>query len=186
MKNLILILIVFSSFSLANAQEFETTDAYQVSINPIVNDKEHTLFNASVVIADYPERVITNFKIMSTDNLKSISIQTLKHPDLLDVEEIIKMELTYCEPKAYTISKYVLVKKDRSYVDLPAIVNMAENVPKTDTFYAFPNQAFGEANKIIKLEINFNEVLDIEDIEILKTFAWNDNLDTSHKISAPY
>ncbi len=186
MKNLILILVLFNSISFANAQEFETTDAYQVSINPIVNDKEQTLFNASIVITNHPETVVTNFKIMSTDNLKSISIQTLKHPDLLDVEEIIKMELTYCEPQAYTISKYVLVKKDQSYVDLPAIVNMAENVPKSDTFYAFPNQAFGESNKIIKLEINFNDMLDIEDIEILKTFAWNDNLDSSHKNSAPY
>lgn len=186
MKNLILLLVVISSISFSNAQEFETTEAYKILINPILNDKEQTLFNASVVIANHPETVVTNFKIMSNDNLKSISVQTLKQPDLLDVVEIIKMELTYCEPQAYTISKYVLVKNEHSFVDLPAIVKMTENSENSDTFYAFPNQAFGEANKIIKLEVNFNEVLDIQDIEVLKTFAWNDILDTSHKNSASY
>ena len=186
MKNLILILVLFNSILFANAQEFESTDAYEVSIKPIVNDKEQTLFNASVVMTSNPETVVTNFKIISPDRIKSMSIQTLKQPDLLDVVEIIKMELTYSEPQAYTISKYVLVKNDQSYVDLPAIVNMTENLPKSDTLYAFPNQAFGEANKIVILEINFNEAELIENIEVLKAFAWNDDLDTSHKTGAPY
>ncbi|MGJ8591270.1 MAG: hypothetical protein ACSHXF_01905 [Aquaticitalea sp.] len=186
MKNLILILVLFSSIQFSNAQEFETTDAYQISINPIVNDKEQTLFNASVIVANQPEVVVTNFKIMSTDNVRSISIQTLIHPNLVDVEEIIKMELTYGEPQAYTISKYVLVKKDQSYIDLPAIVNMSENAQKSDVLYVFPNQAFGEANKIVKLEINFSDAALIENVEVLKAFAWNDTLDTSHKMGAPY
>lgn len=186
MKNLTLILVLFSSISVAIAQEFETTETYNVSINSIMNDKEQTLFNASVALTDHPEMVVTNFKIMSPNGIKSICIQSLKQPDLLNVDEIIKMELTYAEPQAYTISKYVLVKNDQTYVDLPAIVNMTENDTNSDTLYVFPNQAFGEANKIIKLEINFNEASFIENVEVLKAFAWNDNLEISHKVSGLY
>lgn len=143
MKSFILILVLCNGIISANAQEFEKTDAYQVSISPIVDDKEQTFFNASVVVSNQPETVVTNFKIMSSGRVKTISIQSLKHPNLLDVDEIIKMEITYCEPYNYTISKYVLVKKNQEYIDLPAIVNMGDNNPKLKMMYVFPNQAFG-------------------------------------------
>ncbi|MBO3096967.1 hypothetical protein [Gelidibacter pelagius] len=186
MKNLLLFLVLLIGISIANAQEFQKTDAYQVSIHPIVNDKEHTLFNVSVVLTDRPETVVTNFKVMSPESIKKISIQSLKQPNLLDVEEIIKMELTYFEPQACTISKYVLVKENGAYIDLPAIVNMKDNYPKMETTYVFPNQALGQINKIITLEITYSDAFSIENIEVIKAFAWQDNFDTSHQVSALY
>lgn len=186
MKKLLPFLVLLIGISFANAQEFQKTDAYQASIHPIVNDKEHTLFNLSIVLTDRPETVVTNFRIMSPENIKMISIQSLKQPGLLDVEEIIRMELTYFEPQAYTISKYVLVKESGAYIDLPAIVNRKENYPKTETIYVFPNQALGQINKIITMEITYSDEFSIENIEVIKAFAWQDNFDTSHQVSALY
>lgn len=182
MTHLLKILVLILGIQSAIAQEFEPTNAYQVSINPILDDKEHRLFNASVVIAHRPETVVTNFKIMSPESIENISIESLDRPDLCDVKEIIKMELTYCEPQVYTISKYIMVKENGDYIELPALINRHENYPKLETTYIFPNQAFGQINKII-LEITYAHAASIENIEIIKTMAWHDNFDTSHKIS---
>ncbi|MCK7589671.1 hypothetical protein M0G43_03720 [Subsaxibacter sp. CAU 1640] len=175
MKNTVKILILILGIQFIHAQEFMTDSTYSVVISEHSTDKESTHSIASVVLTDYPEIVLSSFQVESANRIEHIRVQSLKQPELKDVDDIIRVELSYSEPYFYTISQYVLITNEVESILLPTIVNIGDASSTSETIYVFPNQIFGNVNKIIKLEIVYKESFKVDEVNVLQNYAWNDS-----------
>ena len=174
MKNLVKILILIIGSQFMNAQEFLKDNTYAVVINALITDKESSKTMASLVVAEFPEMVLSTFPVESSNRIDHIRVQSLKHPELKDVNDIIRVDFTYSEPYAYTISQYILMTNEVESILLPPLVNMEDETVLSETIYVFPNQIFGNVNKITKLEIVYKESFKVDEVNVLQNYAWND------------
>ncbi len=174
MKHLIKILMLIMGIQFVNAQEFLTDKSYSVVINEMATDKETINAMASLVLTEYPQIVLSTFQIASSKSIDHIRVQSLKHPELKDINDIIRVDLSYLEPYAYTISQYILMTNEVESILLPPIVNMGEDATP-ETIYVFPSQIFGNVNKITKLEIVYKEAFKVDEVNVLQNYAWNDS-----------
>lgn len=175
MKNAIKILILILGIQFTNAQEFQVDATYKVVINKSQIDKEASNVVASLVLREHLEFVLTSFKIEANNTIENIQIKSLKKPELKDVDDIIRIDFQYSEPFAHTISQYILMTNDTESILLPPIMNLEDESSNSEIVYVFPNQVLGNVNRITKLRIVYHGKFEIEDINILQNYAWNDS-----------
>jgi len=175
MKNLIYIVFLFCSIQVVKAQEFLSDQTYSVVINEVAADKESATSMASIVFTDHREIVLSTFQVDAANRIEKIQVQSLKHPELEDVNDIIRINLSYSEPYEYTVSHYVMITNEVESIVLPPIVNIKSDTSTSETIYVFPNQILGNVNKITKMEVLYGESFTIEGVQVLQNYAWNDS-----------
>ena len=173
MKNALKIIILIIGIQFANAQEFQTDSTYKVVIHKSETDKESSELTASLVLQDYPEMVLSHFKIEKANHLENIKIKSLKQPELKDVDDIIRVDFEYSEPYVHTLSHYILMTNDTESILLPPIVNIEDENLNSEIVYVFPNQVLGNVNRITKIRIVYEGTS--EAINVLQNYAWNDS-----------
>lgn len=175
MKNLIKILILAFGIQYVNAQVFQRDSTYIVIVNTLESDKEASMTIASLVLQEHPEIVVTTFEIEASNRIEHIQVQSIKNPELKDVDDIIRVDLSYSEPYPYIISQYILMTNEVESILLSPIVNIHDSNSNKETVYVFPNQVLGNTNKISKMQITYEDGFEIEHVNVLQNYVWNDS-----------
>mgnify|MGYP000598532887 CR=1 FL=1 len=175
MKNYILIIAFALGIFAANAQEFKETKTY-IAKSEIGTKQQENMPNQIHIVAqnDTSEKVAT-VVISDADLFEALHIMVLPNPNLKDVREIVKVELEYSACCAYTETYYFLASDEGGYVSLPKIENTYCEVPQPSEQYIFPTQKHGQEETIIRAKFNYTENYIVKGIEILQSFAWNDD-----------
>ncbi|EDM44401.1 hypothetical protein SCB49_05210 [unidentified eubacterium SCB49] len=175
MKKLALIIAVaFVSFSQMNAQQFETTDAYFVSLASTLGEDGLEVQSAILATASKSPEEITSFPVADASLIYDVHINKMENPGLSGVKSILKVDVKYVEYCSFVVSNYILETESGGYITLPILTNEDCGDSDKEIVYLFPNQAFGQANQIVTSEITVQEknVLAAEQYD---TFIWNDD-----------
>jgi hypothetical protein len=175
MKKLaLMITIVLAGFAQMTAQQFDSTDAYFVSLKSTLQQDGDEVQSASLSTdVDSPEEV-TSFPVADAALIHDIQITKLKNPGLSGVKSVLKVAVQYVEYCSYVVSNYILETEKGGYITLPILTNEDCGDSNKEIVYLFPNQVFGQANQIITSEITVLEK-SILDAEQHDTFIWNDD-----------
>jgi len=185
MKKYILLLALVFGFQFAKAQDFIATEKYTVVDAITTKQQEYNSTTLSVVKSEDTSKKVATLKITDIDLFDEIEITVLNNPNLENIHEVIKVELTYIACCANSESYYYLATKDGDFVSLPSIENVYCDIPQATLHYIFPNQKYGQEDTILTTAINYTESYKIKNIEILKSFAWNnDDFDSKDAITA--
>ncbi len=175
MKKLLVITALFlTGFSQMNAQQFETTDAYFVSLASTLNQDGEEVQSAILATDEITPKEVTSFPVADASLIHDVQITKLVTPGLSGVKSVLKIEVQYVEYCSYVVSNYILETNDGGFISLPILTN--ENCGDSDKafVYLFPNQAFGAVNQILTAEVTLQEK-NILEAEQHDTFIWNDD-----------
>ncbi len=175
MKKYIILLALAFGFQFTKAQEFTATEKYMVVDAITTKQQEYGSTTLSIVTSEDTSKKVTTLKVTDIDLFDEVEITVLNKPNLYNVTEVIKVELTYIACCANSESYYYLATKDGDYVSLPSIENVYCDIPQATLHYIFPNQKYGQEDTILTTAINYTESYKIKDIEVLKSFIWNDD-----------
>lgn len=177
MRSLVTVFVLFLGL-VGFSQNFEQTDDYYIteidtttkraywnkfpqedrSLPIFLKDKDNnTLLELSVNLMSYDET----------------SVSVLKVNDLHNIKEIVKVSSTHTACCSITISHYLGVTKDGTIIKLPQIENSHCDGSEPWTAYIFPNQEFGEKNKIIMGEYIYNIESKKTSLAVEKRYVWN-------------
>ena len=175
MKKLILIITVFLAVSTQmTAQQFETTDAYFVSLTSILNQDGEEVQSALLSTDENSPIEVTSFPVADASVIHDVQITTLKNPGLSGVKNVLRVNVQYVEYCSYVVSNYILETNDGGFITLPILTNEDCGDSNKEFVYLFPNQAFGAVNQIVTSEITIEEK-NILGAEQHDTFIWSDD-----------
>lgn len=175
MKKLITMITVLLAVSTQmTAQQFDTTDAYFVSLASTLNQDGEEVQSALLTTNEDSPKEVTSFPVADASLIHDVTITNLKNPGLSGVKSVIKVDVKYVEYCSYVVSNYILITENDGFISLPILTN--ENCgDATEAFvYLFPNQSFGLANQILTSEVTLQEK-NILAAEQHDSFIWNDD-----------
>ncbi len=175
MKNLIILLIAIFCFQFTNGQEFRTTDKYTIISKKQTKQQEYETSLIDVVTTGENSITIATLNISDINFLEDVAINVLTNPHIEGIQEVIKVDVAYNTCCAETETYYFMVTNTNEFTSLPYIENVYCEGAISETEYIFPIQKLGEENMILKATVNFTETYKVKDIEVLQSFALNDD-----------
>lgn len=175
MKKLLLIITVFLAVSTQmTAQQFDTTDAYFVSLASTLNQDGEEVQSALLATDEISPKEVTSFPVADASLIHDVKITRLENPGLNGVKNVIRVNVQYVEYCSYVVSNYILETNDGGFITLPILTNEDCGDSNKAFVYLFPNQVFGQVNQIVTSEVTVQEK-NILEAEQHDTFIWNDD-----------
>ena len=175
MKKLIIITaVLLAGITSMTAQQFDKTDAYFVSLQSTLNTDGEEVPTASLMTDGDLPQTITSFPIADAALIHDVHISVLKNPGLSGVINVLRVDVQYVEYCSYVVSNYILETSKGAYITLPIMTNEDCGDSNKELVYLFPNQTYGEDNKILTAEITVAKK-NILNAEHLDAFIWNDD-----------
>lgn len=175
MKNILFLLVTILSTSLAGAQEFIPTRDYYLVMDPPPSDDPYAPRTAGLYFGVIKAERLTDIPMEVPATLEGIRISILDHPGLEGISAIIRVEKNFLELCRNSISNYILQTTTGDYITLPMLFNSYCEENETVISYRFPNQPFGKANSIIKIETLSGSPASEAPLREQQTIVWKDD-----------
>lgn len=175
MKNTIIFFALLIGLQFSNAQDFQESKKYSIKANLKTKNQEYDNYTFDLIKSNDNSKKVTTFTINEIDLFEDVFISTLENPGLDGVSEIIKVEIEYIACCANVETYYLLVTEENNIISLPQLDNVyCEN---TDTVlqYNFPNQEHGALGSIVKNEVLYTDLGEIESVTRIQKFTWYDD-----------
>ncbi len=115
------------------------------------------------------------FKIVDIETYDGRDLYVIDLRGLKNIKQLIKVDINYSACCSNTEEYYYLENSKGKLIKLPLIQNVHCDGPEPYKDYIFPNDKFGQKNKILYAEITPNMKGDEISIEVLKVYSWNGN-----------
>lgn len=175
MKNYILFIVFAFGFFTVNAQEFKETKKYIAKHEIDKKQQEFLTTQIQIIALDETSEKVATVAISDSDLFEELRISVLASPELKDIHEIIKVELEYHAYSVEIDTYYFLVTNKGAYIALPKVTKVYDDILQPIEDYIFPTQKHGQEETIIRAEFKYTKNYTIEEIEVLKSYAWNDD-----------
>lgn len=175
MKKYILFIVFTLCLFTVNAQDFEETAKYTVKNEMATKQQENGSSKMlTIALAETSEKIAT-VSFADSYMFDALRISVLERPELKDIVEVIKVELEYSAYSVEIDTYYFLVTNKGSYVALPKVTKVFDDILQPIEDYIFPVQKYGQEETIIRAEFKYTNNYTNEEIEVLQSFAWNDD-----------
>jgi len=175
MKNVFTLIILLLSGVLLQAQSFRESDTYVVKTT--LTDKPFEYEPYVLQLYEIADRtiVLADFGVTQHELLESIRISTLTDTGLDGIAEVIRVEVEYLSCCSQVEAHYFMRTTKNEMITLPQLTNTYCEDTDRDIHYIFPGQAHGEEGLIVKGLYVYNEQQQIEQVQIQRSIAWNDD-----------
>lgn len=174
MKTLFTFFALFLAVTIVQAQQFEKTDAYFVTLQNSLGEDDAVSASAIIYTDDVTPIKITTIPVVDTKLINKINITQLNSVGLNGVRKVLKVEIQYIEYCSYYVSNYILETDKGGYITLPMVTNEDCGDTDTEIVYLFPTQKFGKENEILTSAVSYYSQ-QIIDAELENSFIWNDD-----------
>ena len=174
MKKIASIVVLIIGLNTVIAQEFELTNAYQVTINEVVTQEQQPTMQG-VLLSDAEQSLrLTTFPVEAAEQIEQITVSEFKNPGLQGIKNVLKIETRYVEFCSYLVSQYILVTKNGDFISLPSLGNTRCNDTSTEVQYLFPRQKLGTTNQIVQAEVGIVPTVKVN-LVTQQIFIWKDD-----------
>lgn len=180
MKKLTLILfLISSSFYCQDKTYFTESDEYYLtevdSLTKNRYQKEYPNFSLpiSIFLKDKENKPLFELKIDEFEFYSGTTIEVLNTPNLKNTTQIIHLLSAYDACCTSYYSNYFLKTEEGKLIELPLVQYVHCDGPTPINEYRFPNQKFGEFDKILLTKSYLNKEYQVNSVEVEKTYTWN-------------
>ncbi|MFD2100147.1 hypothetical protein [Flagellimonas iocasae] len=182
-RRLALIFFLFLSFSFGFTQEFEKTEEFyidgitaqqmeKIRSGAYGDDEPSTL---TISLRNKYGKVIDKQKIYDMELFFGTEIVQLSDPGLLNVDKVVRLQMTHVVCCSDYKSQYYIFRNDGEVIKLPALIGSHCALEDPLEEYIFPNQKFGQPDKIIHAISNRGrdgETIKTVGIEAVNQYNW--------------
>jgi len=175
MKNYILFVVFTFGLLAVNAQDFQKTTKYIAKTEIATKQQEYEKTRIHILAVEDDSKHVATLAISDAAVFDELRVSVLIKPALQHVLEIIKVEFEYNGYSLAIDTYYFLVTDQGDYVSLPKITKIYDDISEPIVDYVFPTQKHGREETILKAIFHYRKNYTVEDIEVLQSFAWNDD-----------